>query len=133
MGEATVRLAMRFARADGSGIAGAASAALAEEVLRAMVITKLKVAAGIALMTASWSRAPPPGRCRERDASAPTVAAIAAVPPDEPDTPCRKCSFPNPKCNAQGSRNRPRRTWPACGQGMGRQLCQETSGSLGHR
>ena len=50
--EATVRLAMRFAQADSSGIAGAASAALAKEVLRVMVITKLKVAAGIALMTA---------------------------------------------------------------------------------
>ncbi len=85
--EATVRLAMRFARADGSGIAGAASAALAEEVLRVMALAKLKVAAGIALMTALLVSGAAAWAMQERDTSAPTVAAIAAVPPDDPEPP----------------------------------------------
>ena len=45
--EATVRLAMQFTQANGSSVAGTVSAAaLAEEVLRAMVLTKLKVVLG---------------------------------------------------------------------------------------
>ncbi len=51
--EATVRLAMQFTQANGSGAAGTVSAAaLAEEVLRAMVLTKLKVALGTILFAA---------------------------------------------------------------------------------
>jgi Domain of unknown function (DUF4159)/Sigma-70, region 4 len=51
--EATVRLAMQFTQANGPGAAGTLSAAvLAEEVLRATVLTKLMVALGTILIAA---------------------------------------------------------------------------------
>ncbi len=48
--EATVNLAMRFAHKSSLGIANAAAATMAEEVLRAVVMTKLTLAAGVILV-----------------------------------------------------------------------------------
>ncbi len=78
--EATVRLAMQFTQAKGSG----AAAAFAEEVLRAMILTKLKVALGalacaaiLVTGAATWGR-------QEPLASPPVVAVNAAPPLEKP-------------------------------------------------
>ena len=77
-----MRLAMRFAHVSGSGGAGAASAAviLAEEVLRAMLLAKLKTALAVVLVAAvlvsgaaTWAR-------QGRTAAVTLVAAKVAVP-----------------------------------------------------
>ena len=48
--EATVRLSMQFAHSSGPAIAGAASEAMARQVLRGIMLTKWKVAAAITLL-----------------------------------------------------------------------------------
>jgi RNA polymerase sigma factor (sigma-70 family) len=69
--EATVQLALRFAHQNGTRIAsaGTVSAALAEEVLRAMVWTKIQAAAGVLLSVALLLSAAAAWRMEQREAS----------------------------------------------------------------
>ena len=61
--EATVRLAMEFADGKGQAIAGAgaASVVLAEHIVRALVVAKLKFASAMILPLAYWFRVLLPG------------------------------------------------------------------------
>ena len=61
--EATVRLAMQFTQANGPAITAArtASVVLAEEAVRAIVLTKVKVIAAMILVSAILLAARPPG------------------------------------------------------------------------
>ncbi len=83
--EATVRLAMQFTQTNGSAAAGAASAvALAEEVLRAMVLTKLKIAAGIILCAAALVSGAAAWAQQQGQPAPLRVATRNAVPEEKP-------------------------------------------------
>jgi RNA polymerase sigma factor (sigma-70 family) len=95
--EATVRLAMEFAQGKGLTLAGAGGlAALAEEVLKGMVLSKLKIVAGMVLFSAAlvsgaatWARqegnkAPPPVIAFHADKPGPEIRPEKA--PEEPDS-----------------------------------------------
>ena len=85
--EATVRLALEFAHGNGPAIAVAgASAALAEEVLRAMLLTKLKVAIGSLYLAALLvSGAGAWARHEWKAVNAPLPAIEAAKLKEQPD------------------------------------------------
>ena len=95
---ATVRLAMRFTQAKGTSVAGTGSAAtLAEEVLRAVVLTKLKVVLGTILFAAvlisgaaTWAR--------QQTIPAPLAVAAKVHIPEKIPEPERlqKRAFPPP-------------------------------------
>jgi RNA polymerase sigma factor (sigma-70 family) len=90
--EATVRLAMQFTRTKGLSMA-AAPAALADEVLRAMVVTELKVALGALVCAtllvtgaATWDRHEPLGTpiAVAANVAAPVEKSQPAPAPQEP-------------------------------------------------
>ncbi|MFI5387336.1 MAG: sigma-70 family RNA polymerase sigma factor [Fimbriimonadales bacterium] len=84
--EATVRLAMQFTQANGSGAAAAASAAaLAEEVLRAMLLTKLKIAVGTMLFAAVLISGAATWAQQQGKTTPLVVATKNAVPTERPD------------------------------------------------
>ena len=82
-----MRLAMQFAQGKGSALAagGAASVVLAEEVVRAIVMTKVKVAAAMILLSAVFISGAAAWAGRERGDVAPVGAANAAISRPNPE------------------------------------------------
>ncbi len=85
--EATVKLAMQFTHGNGSAIAGASAAAigLAEEVARAIIMTKLKITAAMIFCAAILCTGAAAWAMHEREADAPIVATNFALPPRQPE------------------------------------------------
>ena len=75
--EATVKLAMQFTQAKGPAIAGAASVALAEEVVRTIVLSKVKVVAAMILVSAILVTGAAAWVTHDRNDIAPPVVARA--------------------------------------------------------
>jgi RNA polymerase sigma factor (sigma-70 family) len=96
--EATVRLGMHFAEGKGQAIAGAgtASVALAEEVVRALAVAKMKLAVGMIFSVALLVSGAAAWAMRERETRAPAVVtntelvaahAESPVAPEKPQPP----------------------------------------------
>ncbi len=80
--EATVRLAMQFTQGKGPAFAGAASVALADEVVGAIVVTKLKLSAIVILAAGVLLSGATAWTMLGRKAGAPVVANSLATPPE---------------------------------------------------
>ena len=92
--DATVKLAMQFTHGNGAAIAGASAAtvALAEEVARAIIMSKLKVTAAMIFFAAVLVTGAAAWAMHDREAIAPIVAAQTAAPllKPEPEHPQEK-------------------------------------------
>ncbi len=84
--ESTVRLAMRFAEGKSAAIGGAGttSAILAEELVRAMVATKLKFAVAMILVSAVLVTGAAAWAMRDRNEQPPILAKAAVLPAPKP-------------------------------------------------
>ena len=77
-----MKLAMQFTQAKGPAIAGAASVALAEEVVRTIVLSKVKVVAAMILVSAILVTGAAAWVTHDRnDIAPPVVARAPAIPP----------------------------------------------------
>ncbi len=87
--EATVKLAMQFTQSNGAAIAGASAAtvALAEDVARAIVMSKLKAAAAMIFFAAVLVTGAAAWAMHDGEAVATVVATNVALPVLKPDDP----------------------------------------------
>ena len=94
--EATVKLSMQFTQGNGAAIAGASAAAVAlvEEVARAIIMTKLKIAAAMIFFAAVLVTGAAAWAMHDREAFATVVATNVALPVLKPDDPAKAREVP---------------------------------------